>query len=254
MPAKPLGSQSNIMNLEHVAEIADDDEVDDMQKPPAAQDPHLEDYVLQLEKQLSVKAGMLEEALRLHRSFHMRLLTLEEGLSWKDNQLAALAQQFEDVSLKATQASRACSDWKIRAERLEEENCAFRNDLQESREKNQQLRQLLEVREVQAKGAGTAPMSARSRAVSSHGDLAAAVASSAADDGNKATVKKLRDRLSEVMHRNALLEEKLRDCEGVNAPRGASEWARPIEALPELSLWQPTEAAGHKQHRRYRAE
>ncbi|OLP99064.1 Copia protein [Symbiodinium microadriaticum] len=112
--------------------------VDDMQKPPAAQDPHLEDYVLQLERQLSVKAGMLEEALRLHRSFHMRLLTLEEGLSWKDNQLAALAQQFEDVSLKATQASRACSDWKIRAERLEEENCAFRNDLQESREKNQQ--------------------------------------------------------------------------------------------------------------------
>ncbi|CAE7255796.1 GIP [Symbiodinium natans] len=94
-----------IMTPEHSVETVDEDDEFASDAKSPAYDPYLEDYVLQLEKQLSVKAGMLEEALRLHRSFHLRLLTLEEGLAWKDNQLAELAQQYEDASLKASRVA-----------------------------------------------------------------------------------------------------------------------------------------------------
>ena len=55
----------------------------------------VEDYVEELENQLMVKTGLLDEALRLHRIFHgrrepsavesvARLTTLSEGLQEKD--------------------------------------------------------------------------------------------------------------------------------------------------------------------------
>ncbi|CAE8598612.1 unnamed protein product, partial [Polarella glacialis] len=111
-------------------------------------DLDLEDYVHKLEMQLSMKSTMLEEALRLHSSFQARLHALEEGITWKDGQLAVLMQQSAEAWQRASEASRDRTAWRERSERLEEENCVLRDELMQSADTNEQLRQLLEVLEA----------------------------------------------------------------------------------------------------------
>ncbi|CAL1140158.1 unnamed protein product [Cladocopium goreaui] len=113
------------------------------------------DYVRQLENQLAVKTGLLDEALRLHRLFHGRLVSLSEGLTWKDQQLEQLARSERTAWRQAEKDTQEMRQWRRRAESLEEENTALRDELRESSENNLRLRQFLDVLEVQAvKGYG----------------------------------------------------------------------------------------------------
>ena len=64
---------------------------------PSRGDGGLQDYVEELENQLMVKTGLLDEALRLHRIFHGRLTTLSEGLQEKDRSAEELTASFYNI-------------------------------------------------------------------------------------------------------------------------------------------------------------
>eukprot|EP00913_Durusdinium_trenchii_P012474 g11710.t1 len=77
-------------------------------------------YIQDLENQLAVKNGLLDEALRLHRIFHGRLVTLSEGLERKDHQLARESQSKQDAWRQAAKQTEDCQHWRQMAESLEE--------------------------------------------------------------------------------------------------------------------------------------
>ncbi|CAK9090748.1 unnamed protein product [Durusdinium trenchii] len=110
-----------------------------------------------------VKNGLLDEALRLHRIFHGRLVTLSEGLERKDHQLARESQSKQDAWRQAAKQTEDCQHWRQMAESLEEENSALRDELVESRENYQRLQHFVEGFELQSAARTVGP---RSRTIS----------------------------------------------------------------------------------------
>eukprot|EP00401_Gymnodinium_catenatum_P063529 CAMPEP_0117545192 /NCGR_PEP_ID=MMETSP0784-20121206/45968_1 /TAXON_ID=39447 /ORGANISM="" /LENGTH=621 /DNA_ID=CAMNT_0005342031 /DNA_START=77 /DNA_END=1939 /DNA_ORIENTATION=- len=177
----------------------------------------VEDYALQLETRLAMKSALLDEALRLHRSLEARLASLEEGLSWKDAQLDAVARQSEE----------ACRDrvvWRERSERLEEENILLRDALLERADENEQILKLLEVQTQQHQGTPRRPSGIGVNALN--------------DSQGASQVRHLTQQLKESNQKNLLLEEQLRIRSGSDDP--ASKFPAP-ELNDELyglgALW-----------------
>jgi len=185
----------------------------------------IEEYAHALEMKLTMKTTLLEEAARLHHSLEERLVALEEGISWKDEQLSLLERQVEEAWERATELFRDRDAWRERAERLEEENCALRDTVLESAEKNDRLMQLLEVQQ-QAINCPSPPQ----RGVQSlPGD----------EEGQQAVLQDLAQQLKEAAQRNVLLEEQLRIRSG-SEPVGRE--ALELQALLELGALPPQDA------------
>lgn len=195
----------------------------------------LEEYARVLEMKLTMKSGLLDEAVRLHRSLEVRLAALEDGLSWKDVQLEALVRQSEA-------ACHGAAMWQERAERLEEDNCVLRDALLEHADKNEQLQQLL--KEVQARqqhsptraaSVAAATSLAASPLLEGRGDAAAGD-----DTASEETVRRLTRKLRESCQRVLLLEEQLRIRSGSDSL--GSGTAPELGVLPDLGSLPPSDA------------
>mmetsp|Transcript_105256 Transcript_105256/g.202165 ORF Transcript_105256/g.202165 Transcript_105256/m.202165 type:complete len:513 (-) Transcript_105256:118-1656(-) len=192
---------------------------------------NLEEYAHNLEMKLTMKSGLLEEAVQFHQSLENRLAMLEQGLSWKDAQLEEIVRQNEEACHRS-------AAWQRRAEHLEEENCVLRDALLEHADKNDQLQQLLEV---QARQHSTSPKVT----VGASGDVgrsggAGDAAAGDAAEAHQAHVQRLEQKLKESNQKMLLLEEQLRIRSGSDY-LGRDTFGE-LGALPELGLLAPADA------------
>jgi len=181
----------------------------------------LEVYTSNLETKLALKSALLDEAVRLHQNLEARVLALEEGISWKDAQLEAVARQSNDAWNRANQELvSTCLDrngWRERAEQLEEENCVLRDEILERMEDSQRIaeerQRLLDVQQAQSY------LQSEAKGLCDQEDHPAAVG-------------QLNQQLKESHQKIVLLEEQLRMRSG-SEPRARS--VSKLEVIPELN-------------------
>lgn len=200
----------------------------------------LEEYAHGLEMKLTMKSGLLDEAIRLQQDLGARLAVLEEGLTWKDAQLQETSQQNDE-------AWRSAAAWQHRAERLEEDNCVLRDALVERTEQSAaEIDRLQHLVEIQAHQHQLAMVSASQAAARSAAQAALAHAASVASGGpgdkqKDEVIEHMKKQLRESNQKTVLLEEQLHIRSGFDSlgHDAAPEFGG---ALPELALLPPADA------------